>query len=162
MELLLEITAILFGIIGVLGAILPILPGPPISFAGMALLYFFVDGAKDDISQKALIFWLVMSIIVTIVDYIVPAYFTKATGGSKTASRASMVGLVLGIIFFPPFGMIIGAFLGALLAEMYLEKKDFNRSFKAAMGSFFGFLIGTGLKLITSAIMLYYIFKGVF
>lgn len=156
-EIALEIFCALLGVIGILGSVLPILPGPPVSYVGMLILYIWGIDTRDDLTSTVMITWLVVAIAVVVLDYIVPAYFTKVTGGSKTAAKASTVGMFIGILFFPPAGMIIGAFAGALIAEMFIEGKELKHSFKAALGSFLGFLFGTGLKLIASGVMLYYI-----
>ena len=88
-----------------------------------------------------------------------PAWVTTKTGGSKAAGRGSFVGLILGLIFFPPWGMILGSFLGALVAEVLVSGQAVADSVKPAFGSFLGFLLSTGLKLTASAVMLFYIFK---
>ena len=157
MEILLEIFCALLGVIGILGSVLPILPGPPVSYLGMLILYVWGTNTQDDLTPTVMLTWLIIAVAVVVLDYIVPSYFTKVTGGSKTAAKASTVGMLIGIVFFPPTGMIIGAFLGALLAEMLIEKKELKHSLKAALGSFIGFLFGTGLKLIASGVMMYYI-----
>ena len=86
----------------------------------------------------------------------VPAYFTKVTGGSKVAGRGAIVGLVLGM-FFTPVGIIFGTLLGAFLAEFLISRKDGWQSIKSALGALLGFLFGTGIKLIASGLMMYYI-----
>lgn len=156
-EIALEIFCALLGVIGILGSVLPILPGPPVSYIGMLILYIWGINVEDTLTSSVMITWLIVSIVVVVLDYIVPSYFTKITGGSKAASRASMVGMVIGILFFPPVGMIVGAFVGALLGEMFINGKELKHSLKSALGSFLGFLFGTGLKLIASGVMLYYI-----
>ena len=156
-EIALEIFCALLGVIGILGSVLPILPGPPISYVGMLILYIWGIDTQDDLTRTVMITWLIVAIAVVVLDYIVPSYFTKVTGGSKTAAKASTVGMIIGILFFPPAGMIIGAFLGALVAEMFIEGKELKHSLKAALGSFLGFLFGTGLKLTASGVMMYYI-----
>ena len=103
---------------------------------------------------KALIIWGVIMVVVSIVDYLVPMYFTKATGGSRYAERGAMAGLILGIIF-TPVGMILGSFLGAFLSELYWGKKSAGEALKAAIGSFLGFITGTGLKTIVSCIIMW-------
>lgn len=144
------ILAIILGLVGIVGCLLPVIPGPPLTYIGLVLIYFWGDG---DISSSYMIIWLAITIIVTILDYTIPARFTRVYGGSKASSRASLVGMMIGIIFFPPIGMIIGAFIGALVAEMFIQGQDFGTSFKAATGSFVGFLAGTGIKLIASVVM---------
>lgn len=158
MDIVIDILAVLLGLAGLVGCLLPVLPGPPFSFLGMLLLYLWgTPGARDDITGKLLIIMLAVTVVVTVLDYVVPGYFTKMTGGSKSASRGATVGMIIGIIFFPPIGMIVGAFLGALLVEMIVEGKQFGHSLKSASGSFLGFLAGTGLKLVASGVMMYYI-----
>ncbi|MCF0172275.1 MAG: DUF456 domain-containing protein, partial [Bacteroidales bacterium] len=88
----------------------------------------------------------------------IPSYFTRITGGSKAAGRGSFIGLIVGIIFFPPWGMIIGSFLGAMLAEILINHTEVSKSVKPALGSLLGFIFSTGLKFTTSAVMMYYTF----
>ncbi len=86
METFIIVLAILAGVIGIVGSILPALPGPPLGWVGLLLLYFWGNGtnaAGDPLSSKALIVWGVVVILVSVLDYIVPMYLTKATGGSK-------------------------------------------------------------------------------
>jgi uncharacterized protein YqgC (DUF456 family) len=156
-EIALEIFCALLGVIGILGSVLPILPGPPVSYVGMLILYIWGVNIQDDLTSTVMTTWLIISIAVVVLDYIVPSYFTKMTGGSKAAAKASTVGMIIGILFFPPAGMIIGAFIGALIGEMFIEGKELKHSLKAALGSFLGFLFGTGLKLTASGVMMYYI-----
>ena len=151
-----NIIAIILGIIGLIGCFVPILPGPPISWGALLLLYFCGDGTMK---LSFLLVWLAVTILVTVLDYIVPPYFTRVTGGSKVAGRGSLAGLIIGIVFFPPFGMIIGAFLGALLAEVFFNGTEWQKSIKPAFGSFLGFLCGTFIKLASSAVMMWYIIK---
>ena len=154
--LVLKIIAVILGIVGLVGCILPVIPGPPLSWAGLLLV--FLTG-PEGMTSGFLILWLVITIVVTILDYVAPSWITKKTGGSKAAARGTLVGLVLGLIFFPPWGMIVGSFLGALIAEVVVNGSEVADSVKPAFGSFLGFLLSTGLKLTASGVMLFYIFK---
>ena len=145
MEIFIDIVAVILGIVGLLGCILPVLPGPPCSLA------------QDDITWRLLIIMLIVTVIVTVLDYVVPGWLTRVTGGTKYASRGATAGMLVGILFFPPWGMIVGAFIGALVAELYWGEKKMAQGLKAALGSFLGFLLGTGAKLAASGVMLYYI-----
>jgi Uncharacterized protein conserved in bacteria len=159
MSTLIVILALLAGVIGIIGSILPGLPGPPVSWAGLLLIYIQgngTNGAEDPMSLTFLLVWLAVTIIVCIVDYVVPAYFTKLTGGSKLAGRGAIAGLIVGM-FVPPIGIILGTLLGAFLAELLLDGKSGWQSFKSALGALLGFLFGTGMKLIVSGLMMYYI-----
>lgn len=154
--LALKIIAVVLGVLGLVGCIIPVLPGPPLSWAGLLLIYI---GGWSGMSTGFLILWFVIMAVVTVLDYIVPSWFTKKTGGSKAAARGTLVGLFVGLIFFPPFGMIAGSFLGALLAEIIVNGNEVTKSIKPALGSFLGFLFGTGLKLTASGVMMFYIIK---
>ena len=154
METVIIILAILAGVVGIAGSIIPGLPGPPISWVGILLLFLW---GPEEVPTKTLIIWGVVMVAVSIIDYLVPMYFTKMTGGSRFAERGAMVGLLLGIIF-TPIGMILGSFLGAFLSEVYWGKKSAGAALKAAFGSFLGFITGTGLKTIVSVMILWRIF----
>lgn len=147
------------GVLGVAGSILPGLPGTPISWVGMLLLYVWgsgVNAAGNPMSLQTLIIWGVVVLIVSVVDYVVPMYFTKLTGGSKYAERGALIGLVAGIIL-TPIGMIAGSFLGAFIAEVQWGKKSSSEALLAALGSFLGFILGTGIKTIASVLILWQI-----
>ena len=103
----------------------------------------------NPLTTKSLVVWGVIVVVVSVIDYFVPMFFTKLTGGSKYAERGALAGLLLGIIF-TPIGMILGSFLGAFLSEVYWGKKSAPDALKSAFGSFLGFLLGTGLKTIAS------------
>lgn len=151
MDILISILAILAGIIGIAGSILPGLPGTPVSWIGLLILYIW---GPEDMQLKTLIIWGVVVAIVSVVDYVVPMWFTKVTGGSKYAERGAIAGLLLGIIF-TPIGMILGSFLGALISEWYYSRKGFGQALKAAIGSFLGFITGTGLKTIVACLIMW-------
>ena len=151
-----DIIAVIIALAGIVGCFLPVIPGPPLSWGALLLLYFFGNG---EMSLKFLLIWLGITIVVTILDYVVPAQFTRLTGGSKAAGRGSLVGLLLGLIFFPPWGMIAGAFLGALLAEVFINRSSVADSVKPALGSFAGFFFGTFIKLVACVLMMWQMFK---
>ena len=156
METLIITLAIIAGIIGIAGSIIPGLPGVPISWVGMLILYIWgsgVNAAGAPMSLTTLIVWGVVVVVVSVIDYVVPMYLTKVTGGSKYAERGALIGLIAGI-FLTPIGMILGSFLGAFLGEMLYAKKDPEASLKAALGSFLGFILGTGIKTITAVVMM--------
>ncbi len=157
METLIIILAILAGVVGLVGSILPALPGPPLGWVGLLIIYIWGNGTNtvgDTISTNVLIVWGLVVVIVSVLDYIVPMYLTKATGGTRYAQRGAMVGLIVGIIL-TPVGMVLGSFIGAFLFELYYTRKDAGQALKAAFGSFLGFILGTGLKAIVSVIILW-------
>ena len=151
MDILISILAILAGIIGIAGSILPGLPGTPVSWIGLLILYIW---GPEEMPLKTLIIWGIVVAIVSVIDYVVPMWFTKVTGGSKYAERGALVGLIAGIIL-TPIGMTLGSFLGAFLFELYYTRQGALQALKAAIGSFLGFITGTGLKTIVACIILW-------
>ena len=159
MELLFVILAFVLLLIGLLGAIIPMIPGPPLSFAGLLFLQWSGFG---NFTLVFIIVWALITLAVTLMDYILPSIMTRKFGGSKAASIGSFLGLVAGIFIFPPWGMIIGPFLGAYLGELIHNHADGSKAIKAAFGAFFAFITGTGIKLIVCSLMLYYAAREIF
>lgn len=141
-------------VVGLAGCFLPIIPGPPLSYMGLIVLQF---KEQSPFSTKFLIIWAVVVIAVTALDYVVPAYGTKKFGGTKYGIWGCTIGLILGL-WMGPIGIILGPFLGALIGEL-IGGKSSDLAFKAALGSFVGFLVGTLLKLITCCVMGWYFVK---
>ena len=158
MESFLIILAVILGLVGIVGSVVPGLPGPPLSWLGLLCLYFTAgtNGAGEPMSRTFLFLWLAITVLVSIVDYVVPAWFTKLTGGSKYAGWGAIAGLFIGMLV-PPVGMIFGALLGAFLAEYVFASKTAVDAVSSAFGALLGFLAGTGLKLIASGVMFWYI-----
>ena len=155
--------AIIFAIVGIIGSVVPGLPGPPMSWVGM-LLVFFAGKAGErpaPMSIKTLLIWLGITVLVTVLDYVIPVKTTQLTGGHKAASTGAILGLIVGMIV-PPVGIILGSLLGAFLGELMVNDKGMWPAFKAGAGAFLGFLLGTGLKLVTSGVMAWLIIKYAF
>ena len=97
-----------------------------------------------------------IALVATIMDYVIPAWGTKKLGGSDAGVRGSTVGVFAGLFVFPPFGIIVGPIIGAMLAELIRNRSDYSKALRSGLGSLLGFLLGTGLKLAASVMMLYY------
>lgn len=153
--------AIICALLGIVGSIVPGLPGPPVSWVGMLLVYFSSQDGGSPMTLSFLFIWLAVTIVVTVLDYVVPAWFTKVTGGNKGASIGAIVGLFAGMLI-PPVGMIVGSLLGAFIGDFLVQDRGVWASFKASIGAFLGFICGTGMKIIVSGIMAYEVFKYAF
>ena len=149
MDILLLIFGSFFNILGIIGAFVPILPGPITSWVGLLLIHLTSIIPFD---WTFIITTLAVAILVYMLDYIIPALGTKKFGGSKYGIIGTTVGLLVGLIFLGPFGIILGPFAGAFIGELLHDNKNSNRALKAAFGSLIGFLFSTGLKFIVSII----------
>ncbi|NEW79302.1 MAG: DUF456 domain-containing protein [Gelidibacter sp.] len=143
MDIFLLIIGFLFALLGIIGSILPVLPGPLASWGGLLLLYFT---KAVPIDWTILGITLGVAILVSVIDYVLPVLGTKKFGGSNYGVKGSLIGLIFGI-FFGPLGIIVGPFLGAFIGELIKDPKDSKKALKAAVGSFIGFLSSTLLKL---------------
>ena len=141
-------------ITGIIGCLVPVLPGPPISFLGLISLHFTRFG---DFTSAALITFGAIALTVTILDYLVPVWGTKKFGGSKYGTRGAAIGLIIGL-FLGPLGLIIGPLAGAFVGEL-IFRDDIKYAMKAGFGSLLGFLTGVGLKLAASFVMTFYFVK---
>ena len=138
-------------ILGILGSFLPVLPGPGLSLLGLVLLYF-----TEAIPMN---YWilgiaLLVTVVISILDYVIPARGTKRYGGSSYGIWGTNIGLVVGLLAPVPLGFIIGPFVGAFIGELIYNSKDHSRAFKAAVGSFIGFLASTFMKFMVCIIYL--------
>jgi len=144
-------------ITGLIGCILPILPGPVIGYAGLILLHI---SSVHSFSANFLIIFALLTALVGVLDYVIPIYGTKKLEGSKYGVWGSTLGLVAGIFILFPIGIIIGPMIGAFAGEMISGKKA-DRAIKPALGSFLGFLASTVVRLMLTVIMAYYFILAV-
>ena len=151
MDYVILVFAVILIIIGLVGCILPIIPGPPLSFVGILLLHFtkFAEGAY---TTNFLIILALIAIAVTVLDFIVPIWGTKKFGGTKAGVWGATIGLIIGL-FFSPFSaflsIILGPFIGAIIGES-IAGSDSKNALKSGFGAFIGFLGGVFIKLAAS------------
>lgn len=143
MDIAIYIVTGLLMLVGLVGCIVPALPGPPLSYLGLILLKFTPLG--DEIVTWELVITGLVVAIVVIIDYITPIIGAKKFGGTKYGNWGCAIGAIVGL-FFPPFGIILGPFLGAVIGEL-IGKKEFKDALKAGFGAFIGFLFGFLLKM---------------
>jgi len=152
MDIFLLVLGFILMLVGILGSFLPVLPGPPISWVGLLLLY---STSAITMNWTFLGITLAIALVVFGLDYVIPAIGTKKFGGTKAGVIGTTVGLLVALIFpvLGPFGIIIWPFVGALVGEL-LNKADKKTATKAAFGSFLGFLTGTFLKFMVAIVYL--------
>ncbi|MDR0462828.1 MAG: DUF456 domain-containing protein [Pseudomonadales bacterium] len=181
MEIVLIISAFLLLVVGLVGSIIPAVPGPTMSYVGLILLQISGHG---EFGTFFLIAWALITLTVTIMDSFLPTLMTKYFGGSRWAMVGSVLGLIIGL-FLAPIGIIVGPFLGALIGELINEliqikrakkhmerakskknqnirKINFAKALKVATGAFLAFIVGTGAKLTIAALMLFFAIVAMF
>ena len=147
MDVIFLIIGLILIIGGIIGSFIPILPGPITSWVGLLFLYL-TDAVP--MSYTVLGITLILALTIFILDYFIPAMGAKRFGGSRYGVIGTTVGLLIGIFFFPPFGIIIGPFLGALTGEILYGTKS-NIAVKAAFGSLLGLLSSVFIKFIVAS-----------
>ena len=156
MDLLLVAIAALLMLIGILGSFLPMLPGIPLSWVGLLLLHLT---SAIPMNYTYLGITLLITIIIFILQYAVPALGTKYLGGTKKGMYGATIGLFAGIFIPIPFAILIAPFVGAYIGEI-LNKADSRSALKAASGSFIGLLASTFMEFVVTAIfLLLFIYK---
>ena len=158
---------ILLAVIGIIGAIIPGIPGPPISFVGFLIAWLCLD---NDFSYWYIIVTGVLAVVITVLDYYMPVWGTKRFHGTKSGMWGSTIGLIASIFVLPimgitigPFGIVgilLGPFLGALIGELIAKNNE--NALKSAVGSFVGFLLGTFIKFAYCIVIMVFIIKIAF
>ena len=133
MDIALSIAAFLFSITGIVGCIVPIIPGVALSYVGLLCASFC---SYSEISSATLWIWLAVTVAVSVIDYFLPGYFARLVGGTRAGSIGATVGMIAGFFAGGLVGVILGPFFGA------------------GFGSFLAFIAGTGLKLVAAIWMI--------
>lgn len=168
MEYILFILGTICVIAGVIGSVLPVIPGPPLGYVGLLLVHWTRFGG---FSVGMLIIWAVIVVTVTVFDSVVPVWGTRKFGGTRAGVLGSAIGLVVGVFLLPMMGIVLGPFglfgilgapfVGALIGEMFAGR-DSKKAVRAAVGSFIGFLAGTFMKVAVSVMLAVYFFMAFF
>lgn len=159
MEIALLILAGVLAIAGLLGSVVPILPGAPLNFIGIVILYFVKD--EGVVSLTALIIFGVLTLIAIVIDYVLPIAKAKAFGASKYGIWGSIIGMIVGLLAFSFIGMVVGTFLGAVIGEL-INRKKMGQAMTAGAATFLGTFLAMIVKLVISSVMTVYFFIKVF
>lgn len=150
MDLLLVLSAFLLSLVGIAGAIVPGIPGPAVSYAGLLCACLAGD---SQLGTAAMLLWLAATAAATLADYFLPAWMTRRFGGSRSGAVGATAGAFAGFFLFPPLGILLGPFMGAVLGELLHDKSDPGKALVVGIGSFLSFIVGTGVKLLVSLAM---------
>ena len=155
MEIFLIILGIFLALAGFVGCILPIIPGPPLSYLALIALSF--ARGWEPFSAAFLIIMAALTVIITVLDYLVPIIGASRYGASRSGITLSIIGMLLGI-FFPPWGIFIGAFAGGVAGEI-LQGRRGKEAIKVGWGIFMGNMLGIGIKLAFSLVVIFFYVK---
>jgi uncharacterized protein YqgC (DUF456 family) len=162
-EAVLSLTIIILGLlvalVGIIGCVLPFIPGPPLSFLALIMLSF--ARAWEPFSPVFLFIMGGLAALVAFLDYVIPAGGAKKYGASKLGIWGSVVGMIIGIFVFPPWGVFLGGIAGALAGELFAGKGG-REALRAGWGVFLGNVLSTGLKLAYCGVVLFFYLKEMF
>ncbi|HJS00415.1 MAG TPA: DUF456 domain-containing protein [Flavobacterium sp.] len=127
-------------LMGILGSFLPVLPGISLSWLGIVFLYFT---NAIPVNYWILGLTLLVVILFSIANYILPAKGTQKFGGSRAGVWGTYIGLIVGLFAPIPLGFIIGPFVGALIGELVFDSKNTPQAVRAATGSAVGILVSS-------------------
>ncbi len=148
-----EIIAVLIGIaavaVGIVGCVLPIVPGPILAFAPLPLV--LLVGGGEVISPVLVGVMAAAALGATLSDQVLPIAASRKAGAGRPGVIGSILGMLVGIVFFPPLGLIAGAFLGALAGELVFHREN-EHPLRAALGVLRGTLLAALVKLTVSGV----------
>lgn len=160
MALTVTVTLIVLGLIlallGIAGCLLPVIPGPPLSFLALIILSYARNW--EAFSGTFLVIMGILTVVVMILDYVIPAGGAKKYGASKPGVIGSVIGMFGGLFFFPPWGLFLGAFAGALIGEL-MARKGGKEALRAGWGVFMGIMVSAGLKLAFAGVIFFLYIK---
>jgi uncharacterized protein YqgC (DUF456 family) len=157
MDLFYLIFSFLMMILGLIGCFFPIIPGPLTGWFGFVFLYQ-IEHVKSN--KTLLLITFVIALLIFLVDYLLPILGTKIFGGSKKGVIGASIGLIIGVVFLGPFGLIIGPFLGAFIGELLNDIRKIDLAIKASLGTMLGLISGFFLKFsVTCVFFSIYIFQ---
>lgn len=144
-------------IAGLVGCVVPVIPGPLMCYASLLLLIPLEHASP---SLMMLVVCGAVVLLATVLDYVVPAMGAKKFKCSTWGVVGCTLGTIIGVFFFP-LGIILGPFLGAVVGEL-IAGKNGSESLKGGFGAFLGFLVGVMLKLGVCVFLAFVVFKSVF
>ncbi len=146
---------IILNIIGIIGVIIPALPGVTLNYLALILLY--INKGEEVVSLSTIIMFGLLTFLVALLDYILPLAGAKKSGTSRTGIIFAALGMLIGLLFFPPLGIFFGLLIGAFLGELIAGKTELQ-ALKAGVVTFLGILTSMVIKLMLAVVMsVYYI-----
>ncbi len=146
-------------VVGLIGVVLPFLPGIPLAWLG--LFIYALGTGFEKISITTIVVFFILMLFALSLDFLAPMLGAKKYKESKYGLIGVFLGFTVGFVVFGPWGIIIGPFIGALLGELIAKKKP-ERAFKSALGALVGFIAGALFKIIIVLIMIGFFIVSLF
>jgi uncharacterized protein YqgC (DUF456 family) len=143
MDILLWILCLVCVLVGIIGTVVPMLPGAPLVFLGLLFGAWAEDFEK--VGWLPLTILGVLTTVTFVIDFIATKIGVEKTGASSLAAIGAMLGMFIGI-FFGFVGVFLFPFIGAVLGE-YLVKRDAIQAGKVGLGTWLGMVIAIAAKL---------------
>lgn len=150
MDTLMLVLAIGFILLGIAGTILPFIPGIPLIFVVMAA-YGWYDGFQA-VTPKFLAIMGGLAVLSIFIDYLAALLGARHFGSSRKGMIGAVLGIVIGLFVFPPLGLFVGPWVGAVIGER-IEGKEWKASMQAGLGSIIGLFSGMLFQLVLAIIM---------
>ena len=150
-ENILAVFTVVGMLVALIGAFMPILPGSIIAW--ISLLAYSLATGWSDFGYAWFGGMSVLLVVTGSAEWWLPLLGAKATGASKRSLLFGIVGALLGLFLFPPFGSIIGYALGVLIGS-YVEHRDLQMAFKASLGNLAGQGVAAIVELVGILIVL--------
>ena len=145
-DILLIVLGAICLLVGFVGCVVPVLPGVACAYAALWTLYL----TPHALAGEKLLVGGIVAVVAIGLDYVVPALGAKKFDCSKWGVFGCMAGTIVGI-FFAPFGIILGPFLGAVAGEL-IAGKEMPAALRGGVGALLGFLAGVVLKFAACAL----------
>jgi len=138
-------------LIGLIGSVLPFIPGSPLILLGAFIYAWYTDFLV--VTWGTLVILLLLTVLSQILDYLASILGAKKFGASRWGMSGAFLGGIIGLFSGGILGILIGPFIGALLLEL-LHGQDLPASFKIGLGTLVGFLGGAIGKIIIALTMI--------
>jgi len=150
MDVIFAVIGSILILVGLVGIYAPILPGIPIAWLGFFI--YAIGTGFERISILTVVIFFVVMVLILLLDLMAPALGAKKYKASKLGMLGAFIGSIIGLIFFGFVGIILGPVIGAFIFELIAKRKA-DIAFKAALGTFVGFIVGVLVKLVYILVM---------
>ena len=145
-----DIVVGLLMVAGLVGAVVPVLPGAPLIFAGALLHAFMTDFQTLGVGRLAIL--AVLALVASVLEHLAGALGARKFGGGRGAMLGAIIGVVVGLAW-PPFGLIICPIAGAIIGEL-IRTRALAPSVRTGMGTALGMIAGVAMHLALGLVMI--------